>query len=402
MKYSIVIFLVFIKILSAGKISVQYDGSDDSRLLKKAINSNTFRLQFTNGDIQNLRNLLKDKDTKLAVVQDDILRDIVEKKPSLRNKLEIVAPLYKAAVMIIVNKNSDITSFKDLSNRVVAVDVMGSGDLYTFLKLQEKYLVTPEIYNIKKNDILKYLDDGTVNAVFYIGNIKNLQDIKKYKIVKVDEGFKSDSFKIDGNTTMLLPYMDKFLVTTRSKFSTIKKDKIYNLLSNIIAISSKKELCSYNLDSFAVASSKYFYIVCSQSSNIKKIKSTLSKKTKISHRAQHGISVNYFSNLNNILVYPDALKNHNFRNDITSYTIEKIKINNAIKIIKDNLKKQHSKRRVVVISKGRGAEAIDNANYIYKKLKSKGVSRGQIVKKAINIQCDKECFEKTTIQFRLI
>ncbi len=403
MRYFFVFVLAFVS-LFADKISVEYGGSNDYKIVSKVIKDSSFFIEETNGDIQNIRSLLKEQAVKMAVCQSDILKDLSKMSEKLRNNLKIISPLYDAPVVLIVKKDSGITSFRDLDGRVVVVDIKGSGDYYTFLKLQEKYLINPEVYNIKKGLSYTYLKSGKADALFYIGDANTLsRNFKNYRFISLGENFRTKNFKIDSNTTKRLSYVDKFLVTTTSKAQSIKKSDIGGILNRIIYFNknNKNNICSYNLDATPVKSLKYLYFQCS-TANIESKKETKKALEHTKIIVPKEVDKVYFDSLDDILIFSQALFNHNYNASSTSYYVEKAKFSSAIKLIKKSLANDKN-RKVVIISRGDSKDAQKYLLKVYRKLKTNGIERGSIIKRAEVVDCKRDhCFKETTISFKII
>jgi hypothetical protein len=428
MKYLLLVCLFLVSSYAKSLVSTSYAGTSDYKLLKNSISNTNYALKTTNGDIENLKDVLKDTGVKLAVVQEDILYDLIKQNPALKSKLEIVTPLYHAVVVLIAPKDSSISSFKDISNRSIAVDVEGSGDYYTLLREQEVDLVEPETYNMKKSSSFEYLNSGKVSAVFYVGNLKDIKDIKRYKIISINGDYKKRTFRVDDNRTMALSVVDKFLVSTKDKVAQMQKREINELINNVVKSSKYRDICRYNLDNTPVYALKSLYVVCSQQ-NFKIDKKVATKTTpKREYRKPPSVKKNqitkiktpkavvenraikkrvvrkteqYFDNLEDIVIYPQALRDRSFANDITTNSIEELKFKNALSLMKKELKND-SKTRIVIDSEGNGAVSVKNVDYIYRRLKKAGIPRGSMIKKAINTGCVKECFKKTTVHFELL
>ncbi len=404
-------FLILASVLLfGGNLGVSYKGSSDYNLIRSITQNSNFLIEQTNGDLQNLKMIFKSKNIKSAVVQEDIVKDLVFENPKLKSSLKILTPLYQAPVVIITKKDAPIESFKDLANLPVAVDVEGSGDYYTFLKLQERYLVVPEVYNIKKSEYFEYLDDSKVAAIFYIGRIKDIKSKEKYKFIPLKDGdFASKNFYIDNNRTIKLSYLNKYLISSTDKADSISNGDLNRLIRNLIAGSNRKTLCSYDLDSTPVLSLKNLYLVCSQTipAKIKKHDFNLKTDKDIGvvreNKKQNKLKTEkiYFDNLEDIIIYPEALKKSGFSNYITSNNVEKMKFENVVKLIKNELKSDKDVK-IVIESKGNSNDSVKNVDYIYKKLKRYKIPRGNLIKKVLNIDCANECFSKTTIRFKLL
>ncbi len=415
-KLSILVLWLLGSLLYASNISVSYKNTSDYRLIKEITKNTSFVITESNGDLQNLQYLLKSPSVEAAVVQEDILFDLIKEDYTFREKLLNLTPLYSAAVVILTKKNSNIKSFENLSNRLVAVDVEGSGDYYTFLRLQEKFLVVPEVLNMRKKEAFDILKQGKADALFYIGDLKDIEHIEDYNLVSI-EGYNKRLFNIN-KKSIELSCIEKFLLTTHGKESNLDKKDIRVMIANLLHVNKKDNLCSFNLSNSIIPSLKYLYFVCSQNILKNDIQNSQNqilnhKRTNSSPKSESFVvpqktnsdkkikDISYYNDFEDIVIYPQALKKKSFNAYNTSYSVEKDKLNTAVKLIKEELK-NNPKARIVILSRGREAQSIKNLNFIYKQLKKSGVSREKLIKKAVNINCTNSCFSKTTIQFKLL
>ncbi|SMC08777.1 TAXI family TRAP transporter solute-binding subunit [Nitratiruptor tergarcus] len=388
--------LLLSAVLFADKIATSYQGTSDYNVISNSILNTYFTIEETKGDIQSLRSLLKNPATSLAVVQEDIIKDVIREDFALKERLKIVSPLYRAAILIITPKNSEIKNLKDLSNRRVIVDSEGSGDFYTFLNLQEKYTITPEIFNIKKNEAIKYLKRSKADAFFYIGNIKDIAYLyPSYNFIPVvDSNYKLGFFDIDNNNSIRTAYLDKFLLSTTQKEKRLPKTDLHKLLATLLVKGEREYLCGFTRNT-PVQLEDYIYFVCAEHITPQQ------KSPSITH-AKHKKKIAkklYYDDIEDITIYPIALKNKNFDNYGTSYIVEKTKLDNAIKLIKKEIKEDPS-CKIVIISKGNEAEAIEHAKLINRYFKKAHIKRKYIINKVLPIPCNDNCFYSTTITFK--
>jgi hypothetical protein len=378
-----------------GAIAVGRKGSSDFDLVAPAAANTELRLLTTKGDIQSLRALYKNPDVLLAVTQEDILRDLIKKNPSFKSTLKIVAPLYRAVIVIVTPINSPIGSFKDLSNRRVIVDEKGSGDYYTFLKLQEKNLITPEVFHIPKKEAAAYLDLHKADAWFYIGNLGYLRSLPpKYKFIPVsDYDFPFGEFKLSDKKKLQTSYLVKSLVTTDKKEEKIPKSSLHLLLKNLLERGNKAFICTESSNTSAKKAG-FIYFVCSEQ---------VSKK-KSSAAPQRGARLTipkklFYDNIEEIVIYPMALYDGRGGAYGTGRVIEKTKLENAVKLIKKGLRDDPD-QKLIVISRGPGNRAVHYMKKIYKALKKAGIRRDILIKRVYPVHCTGECFTETTISFK--
>ena len=334
----------------------------------------------------------------MGVVQEDILADLARERPQVAQKIKILSPLYQAAMVIIVPKNSPIHTLKDLSSRRVVVDGEGSGDYYTLLRLQEKLLINPEIFTVNKNLALDYLRRHKADAYFFIGNIKDIAHLTPlYRFIPIAYySYKYKTFQLHSKESITTAYVTKYLVTSNEKEKKISKSSLLTLLENLVTTPERTYLCSFS-EKTPVAFANYIYFACSQTQQ------RVVKKTPTVQEEPPPVirSSLYYDNIEDIVIYPEALKSRSYRRHGTSYKVEKAKFDNAVRLIKQELENS-SNTKIVVISKGRGDEALANMEFIYRKLKKSKIPRSAIIKKVIPIRCQNECFFKTTITFKVL
>lgn len=394
----VILFFVSAVYLIANQIAAGYSGTSEFEIVKKSMINTTFSIVETKGDIENLRKIFKSPDVTLSVVQDDIVDDLVRKNTKIKSKLKIVAPLYPAAMLLIVPKSSSIQTFKDLASKRVIVDVVGSGDYYTFLKLLEKYLINPEIFNMKKDQALDYLKRNKADAYFFIGDIKDIAPLQSsYKFIPITSYLSHfKSFSIDKKHSISTSYVVKYLITDKSKDKKYSKQDMHIFLDNLLDLVDKDFLCNFNINT-PVEKEDFIYFACSEH-----IKKRGNKKTKSNSKNVRRIKkALYYDNLEDITIYPQALRDKNFDNYGTTYIMEKVKFDNVIKLMKKELA-DDDQARFTIISKGPEDIAMSNEEFIYRKLKRKKIPRDAIMEKVVPIKCSgEECFYNTTITFKI-
>ncbi len=383
-------------------ITAGYRGSFSYSLIRDAILNSSLALIESEGDIENLRNVFKKDTVSLGVVQKDILQDLIAGDMKAKEEIVILSPLYKAPILIVTSKKSSITSLKDLSNVRVITDLKGSGSYYTFLKLQELYMITPEVYNMKIDEGLRYLQKGKAEALFFIGDISKIEPfLGSFKLIPVLlPSYKTASFRYGKDKAIKTSYVDKFLVSTKSKMGSVSNRDIHVLLQALLEKSDRDYLCGYDLNRLNINAKTYIYFVCSE--NIETPRKVLKKKVVKKTVIKKDI---YYDNIEDIVIYPKALKSKNFVGMNTSYVIEKTKLDNAVKLFKKELSSNPS-QKLYIISTGEEAEAISNADFIYRYFKKSRVPRGNILKKVKPLQevgtDEDSLFRKTKIRFKLL
>ncbi len=153
------------------------------------------------GSLENIAAVFEREEIQLGLVQSDVLGYLQE---SQNRKLERVAqqiammfPLYNEEVHLRAKK--EIKSIADLDHRVIAVGDKGSGTNLTSELLLEITNVWPrKKYLLKDNDALKMLNDGIIDALFYVSGypvqlLKNV-DGENFHLVPLNENSITDYY----------------------------------------------------------------------------------------------------------------------------------------------------------------------------------------------------------------
>ncbi|HIE35040.1 MAG TPA: hypothetical protein EYP79_02435 [Campylobacterales bacterium] len=388
----VVLSLIALLIFSwAESISVEKSGSEEL-LIRKIVTNTNLNINYTNGDIENLHNILK-KDGAYAIAQRDILDDITKNKPEVANRLIIVSPLQKQYIFLIAHKESDIHGLKDLQGRTVIVGKKGSGSFYTFLSLQNSLNIVCEIFNLPLDEAIRVFKNDKRSVLFYVGNKDKLLYLEPfYRLIPVSQpGLRLESIILN-NKEYVTSVMDKFILTTKDKLSMLNKSDLNIILTNLLNYSDRDYLCGFKDNITQIESKAYIYFACA-----KNIKTTNKKRLKVN------IKDIVYDDIEDIVIYPMALKNKNFVGYNTSYLVEKTKLNNAINLFKKELQ-ENPEIKLIIISYGRASEVFYFLNKIYKTFKKAKIPRGAIIKKSIPIKdsCKSDCFYETKIKFKLL
>ncbi len=404
-------FLIFFSLLFAAYadsfVSAGYRGSFEYSFVKRLTLNTSLAILESEGDIENLRNIFKSPSVSLGVVQKDILEDLIADDERAKEDLVVLSPLYEAAIVIVAPKTSFVDSLKSLSNLRVVTDLKGSGSYYTLLKLQEIYMINPEIYRMKISQGLEYLKKGRADALFFVGDISKIAKYGKFfKFVPVIlPSYGVKTFSYGKNGSLKTSYVDKFLVSSSKKIKLISKGEIRTILQALLDLkkSERDYFCGYDLSKLDMNAKTYIYFVCSE--NVGKGGSLSEKAPNEKNKRAIVEKDVYYDNIEDIVIYPKALKNRNFVGMSTSYIIEKTKLDNAVKLFKNELREDPSSK-VFIISRGEEYEAIKNADMVYRFFKKAGVPRSNILKKISPLQnsCpDEECeFKNTVIRFKTL
>lgn len=187
----------------------------------------------TKGSLDNVQRLLNKPNVKFAIVQYDVLLNIINSdKYSAKikravNNLRVVMPLYDEEIHIIVKKDLDIKSFDDFKNLRVSVEKKGSGTFVTATNIA-KYTGVRWAKTYTKNikDSLKAISNNELDAVFYVSGAPskifkisedmNIFDIYKSNFKLLDIGNNKELDKIYSSSKILKKdynWMDKSIDT---------------------------------------------------------------------------------------------------------------------------------------------------------------------------------------------
>ena len=140
-------------------------------LLKKYIEKQTpysVQVLVTRGSVDNRAKLLADQ-ADLAILQTSAV--------SLHN-LAGVAPLWDDYVQIVVRKNSDIKSIKDLPGHNIAIGKMGSGYRANAMNVLDYYGIDPKKLGHNTDYFLKMMEDDTLDGAIVTTGLVN-PDLRK-------------------------------------------------------------------------------------------------------------------------------------------------------------------------------------------------------------------------------
>ena len=253
-----------IEILTGSKEGSYYSIAND---IKKSSNGalGDINVISTNGSLENLHRITKDKEIDFAIVQYDAISYFLNnpsyteaEKEQVRN-LKIVAPLYPEAIHIITKKTLNIRQATDFKNLRVSVGRNNSGTYvsarviasYTGIRWKKTYKYDSLVI------ALQAILDNKLDALFYVGGVpvKDLYITKEnpnYHIFKDNFEF----FTLSSNSPLEkiypsikitkedYPWIDKPLIAPSIKAIIVARDdytdaesylkikKLYTFLNN--------------------------------------------------------------------------------------------------------------------------------------------------------------------------
>ncbi len=125
---------------------------------------------YTGGSLGNIDKVLSDKYSQFAIVQYDALlykRDILGKS-NLADKIKMIFPLYNEEIHIIVRKDREINSVKDLQGKKVNMDKRNSGCWVTATMIKKFHNLDWVEYNYPPKKAMLKLTSGEIDAFIYV------------------------------------------------------------------------------------------------------------------------------------------------------------------------------------------------------------------------------------------
>ena len=154
------------------------------------------KINLKNGDsLKNINAVLADKShSSLGIVQYDALLEKKKEESDLKDKVKVVAPLYKKNIYIVVRKSSKIKTVSDLNGKVVYINHKKSDSWVTAQNIKKaNHLNWIEThYNLTKRDATKDVIDrlltAEIDAIILVARepvvyFKNLS-LKKGRLIK--------------------------------------------------------------------------------------------------------------------------------------------------------------------------------------------------------------------------
>ncbi len=192
-------------VLTARKDSLYYQAAKE---LESALRKSAFTLNVKEspGSFQNLEELGKGN-ADMAFAQQDafaLLRNLSDENlAKLSDNIQVFAPVNNEIVHILVNKNSGINRFQDLSGKAIGVGPQDSGTYISALLLCQlnNFDVTREHFNkLEVQEAIEKVRKGELDAAFYTAGsgaplLKNIsaEKGKTLKLLSIDSQLFTDS-----------------------------------------------------------------------------------------------------------------------------------------------------------------------------------------------------------------
>ncbi|MCC5815498.1 MAG: TAXI family TRAP transporter solute-binding subunit [Leptospira sp.] len=172
-------------------------------------NRKTLNLISTNGTLENSTKLLNDE-CKLAIVQEDIFLHIADNSSEssslkLSGMMEILLPLHREPVHVLVNKSSSINSIADFSGKTINLGPQNSGTYLTAQQLLKGRGLTFTERNDPPEVAVDKVANGEYDGTFYvaaapIAALSALPSTANVKLIQatLNPGSTNDWYEADG------------------------------------------------------------------------------------------------------------------------------------------------------------------------------------------------------------
>lgn len=190
------------------------------------------------GSVESLNKLCSDSsEVNLAMVQYDALLIKQLIKPEIKQKIEIVLPLYREELHLITKSSNNIDSISDLEGKIVAIGSASQGTNVTAKLIISELGIECDEIEIAFKDAFAALLNDKVDAFFIVGGapLENLASFPKevnslIKMIPVDRPELHDIYKpaiIKAGTYPWLQtdintvYVQSYIVTNNTKETNI-------------------------------------------------------------------------------------------------------------------------------------------------------------------------------------
>jgi len=175
MKRNMIIFLLLSTLYLYGETIGLLSGGEKGTYIKiardiKEITKKEMNIEVkAGGSLKNINKLLTDKHSQFAMVQYDALlyKKYIEGINNLDDKIKMIFPLYDEEIHIIVRRDSNINSVKDLNNKRVNTDEKMTGCWVTSQMIKTMHNLNWNEYHFKPEDALKKLIKNELDAFIY-------------------------------------------------------------------------------------------------------------------------------------------------------------------------------------------------------------------------------------------
>lgn len=399
------VFLIALISFSLASVKIAYDRNN--LFLEEHLNKITSSMESTKlvpmeSETAGLYEMGQLDSVNMAVTSIIVLNGINQNDSTKLSKYSLITPLKTESIFIAVNKNSKYKSVYDLNNRNVNFGLENSFlDLFSVTLASSFNLFFNKYYGDNEEALNNMLGGNGLDAVVFSSDI-NSKLFQKYKgsvrflSIPNIEGLKQKSFE------KTLVSQEKDLYTVKSDLVLIAKktflenspeiaNKIVNQASKHI---SSENMCSTHIN--IISKSPYLIQACES----KKSKGTSSK-------AKEPVKVlnlvKKIDSIEDIEIYLYAiLKNKSFGG--LNKETEAKKLHKVVEFFNEE-KSLGTAKKILIKSYAKGKLGYQGGKKIFKLLQKKGISRGDMIIKSINIQnkCkDQECLDiNSKVSFEL-
>ena len=126
-------------------------------------------VKHSEGSLDNIERMLSSENAAFGIVQSDVLGYLYTAAPRIAKNLRLIYPLYNEEVHIFARK--DITSFKELNGKRIAIGTKGSGNWLTMTNMMHMMKIQPGqgVTDMKPLDAVTAVFAGGPGALFYVG-----------------------------------------------------------------------------------------------------------------------------------------------------------------------------------------------------------------------------------------
>lgn len=173
-RISVIFFALLTTTIYSQNISTGNEGHSTYYELAKDIQNiyPNINVQEAGGSIENIRKIISDSSNiDLAFVQFDVLLQEELINNQIKEKIEIVFPMYIEEVHLITRIGSNINSIYDLSGKTVAIGSESEGTNISANLILNTLQIKCKKINISYRDAFSALLHEQIDAFFYIGGV---------------------------------------------------------------------------------------------------------------------------------------------------------------------------------------------------------------------------------------
>lgn len=388
MRLLILIASLFSFLLSESKISYDRTNIELERVLYKSVNNlNDLSLNPALDESRALYNLGRLNDVVMATTLSTTLEGIYKQNPSKLSKYQIVAPLKKGKLHLVVNKNSPYRTIYDLDGRNLNVGKENNG-IHLFSRTLSNSLniyFKPQFYAQK--DAISAVISGALDAVLFVSDepeeilVAYKEHIRLINIPVID-GFtntviKKENYALEDDINTI--NADLVLLAKKSFIQSYGQTS--QIIKNLLNHNKSRlgELCSNNY--YKVELSTYFTSECSAI----KVKQAESKKSTFKSKRKEKSTftlVKPINSIEDVVVYYQSFKGIKTLGGLNKKT-ELDKLKKVVQFYKEE-SEESSPSKLLIKSYSNHNDSYTQGKLISKKLRKLGINRNYIIIKSFN------------------